>query len=166
MDQVQKSFNDIERKLTKMGKIREKGGSNLGMKDVMKMGQKGMSVEKIMKKIVKEGNNMNPTEIEAEKMLETMERITDLTCMQMQFALDNKPMFEKLHLAGMVKKNMGKSKQTGVALSVLLIEKSPVYLKPKAEKLEQRSQAQFAVTMAAFSNATGGEEKELQDDSD
>lgn len=66
----------------------------------------------------------------------------------------------------MVKKNLAKSEQTGVALSVLLIETSPAHLKPRAEELDKRSKKQFAATMAAFSDATGGEDHEIPEDSE
>lgn len=68
---------------------------------------------------------------------------------------------------GLVKRNLLKSQEAGVALSNQLRDKAPEDLKESATALEARRLKAFEKAVAAFANSTGGEEQaDEADDSD
>lgn len=76
----------------------------------------------------------------------------------MTFTVQNKPFFEKMHVAGMVKKNLQKSEESSKAMSYMIVDRSPASMKEEAEALDKRAKKGFADTVRAFEGATGGEE--------
>jgi hypothetical protein len=96
-----------------------------------------------------------------------MKHIVDLTETQLNGLVTNKATFDKLHVGGLVKKNMAKTSAASVELSAVMLEKAPADLKPEAIALEKRRTDAFEKASAAFANAQGGEDKaDGEDDSD
>lgn len=68
---------------------------------------------------------------------------------------------------GLVKRNLTKSQEAGIAFSKQLLEKAPADLKDSATALEERRSKSFEKAVAAFANAQGGEDQaDEEDDSD
>lgn len=68
---------------------------------------------------------------------------------------------------GLVKRNLLKSQEAGVAFSKQLLEKAPADLKESAAALEGRRSNAFEKAVTAFANAQGGEDQaDEEDDSD
>lgn len=86
----------------------------------------------------------------------------------MKEAIQSKPQLDKIHAAGMVKKNLKKNEPQGVALMDLLVEKSSPAQKPEALELKARSRKSFDEVMKVYEGATGGEDQitDKADDSD
>lgn len=68
------------------------------------------------------------------------------------------------HDTGLVKKNILKSQDAGVALSEAMIAKAPEAQKAEAAELEKRRVAAFKKAVDAFANSTGGEDTAIGDD--
>lgn len=60
-------------------------------------------------------------------------------------------------IAGLVKKNIGKTDTSSKELSALMLAKAPANLKAEAEGLEQRRATAFQKTVATYEGASGGE---------
>ncbi|KAF2425302.1 hypothetical protein EJ08DRAFT_638671 [Tothia fuscella] len=166
MDKVQKSLNDLQRRVEKSNKIVAKG-DKLGYGDAIKLGRKSNSIVSTIKKAIKEYDGTEPTEAESKKILNQMKTIVDLTEKQLDGLVANKSHFEKLKVGGLVKKNMGKTSAVSEELSKVMLEKAPASLKPEAEELNTRRAAGFKKATAAFANSEGGEDKaDEEDDSD
>ncbi|CAG8954869.1 hypothetical protein HYFRA_00008555 [Hymenoscyphus fraxineus] len=170
MEKVETYLVDIERKLGKVMKISEKGPDKMTIKDMIKMTSKGNSIVKTNDKMMKEYRALTPSESQNQTIINLMKKILELQEKQMQDAIKNKPHFDKIHAAGMVKKNLKKNEPQGDALSDLLIEKSSPFpsQKSEAEAMKARSKKSFNDVMKAYEGATGGEDQvtEAVDDSD
>ncbi|CZR63907.1 uncharacterized protein PAC_13804 [Phialocephala subalpina] len=168
MDKVNKSLDDVERKMTKLNAITAKGAANITMKDVIKASRKGNSITSTYKKGAKDLSTLNPSEAELKDIIVKMDRIVARQEKQMEFTVLNKPFFDKMHVSGVVKKSMQKNEGISHDLTKILIEKCPSSLKPEAENLDKRAQKSFADGLAAYSNAKGGEDlvDDKVDDSD
>ncbi|KAH8683210.1 hypothetical protein BGZ60DRAFT_560923 [Tricladium varicosporioides] len=166
MDKVRQSINDVERKLTKIMKITEKGMEKVTVTDMIKLGQKGNSINSTIIKGKKAYEGVEPTEQEARELLTQFTRIVEMEEKQMAFTVQNKPFFEKMHVAGMVKKNLQKSEESSEAMSFMIVNKSPTCLKVEAEALDKRARKGFADTVRAFEGATGGEDQVGDKDDD
>ncbi|KAF6831634.1 hypothetical protein CMUS01_02759 [Colletotrichum musicola] len=162
---ISKSLSDIERKVTKSNKIIAKG-SDLNYKDAIKLGTKSQSICSTIKKGIKEYGSFNPSDDEAKKLLGQMGTVVDLTETQLNSMVANKAQFDKLKVAGLVKKNVEKTEAASKELSDLMISKAPADIKSDAEALEKRRAAAFSKATGAFAGATGGEDEQLGDDSD
>ncbi|KAF1984061.1 hypothetical protein K402DRAFT_395995 [Aulographum hederae CBS 113979] len=166
MDKVSKNLDDLERKLTKSNKIVAKG-EKLSLSDAIKLGQKSNAMTSTIRKGIKEYDGTTPSDAESAKILEKMIKIVDLTETQLDLLVKNKAQFEKLHVGGLVKKNMAKTGEASVDLSKMMLEKAPQSLKGEAEGLEKRRAKKFDEATAAFAGSTGGEDQaEGEDDSD
>ncbi|RDW87625.1 hypothetical protein BP5796_03319 [Coleophoma crateriformis] len=166
MDKVQKNLKDVERKLGKANKIVAKG-SLMSLGDAIKLGRKSNSITSAIRKGIKEYDGTTPTDEESKKVLVIMQTIVDETEAQLDLLVKNKSHFEKLHVGGLVKKNMGKTQAASLDLSKVMRAKAPADLKEEADALEKRRAAAFAKAMAAFEGLTGGEDQaEGEDDSD
>jgi hypothetical protein len=93
-----------------------------------------------------------------------MSHIVDLTEQQLNGLVNNKATFDKLHVGGLVKKNMAKTGAASVDLSAIMLEKAPESIKPDAIALEKRRTAAFDKATAAFANSQGGEDKADEED--
>ncbi|RDW84257.1 hypothetical protein BP6252_01847 [Coleophoma cylindrospora] len=169
MDKIFKHLGDIERKAEKIDKISGKGASSLGMKEMLKLSSKGQSISSCMKKTVKDYENVTPTEAEAQKVITIVTKITTLNEHQMKTVRDDKPAMEKMHVGGLVKKNMVKSEETSKAFWTTLVDKTPEGpLKEEIKALAARVQKAYTETYDLYANATGGEDQDIDavDDSD
>ncbi|KAF6803320.1 hypothetical protein CSOJ01_10960 [Colletotrichum sojae] len=162
---ISKSLSDIERKVAKSNKIIAKG-SDLNYKDAIKLGTKSQSICSTIKKGIKDYGNYSPSDEEAKKLLGQMGTVVDLTETQLNSMVANKAQFDKLKVAGLVKKNVEKTEAASKELSDLMISKAPADIKSDAEALEKRRAAAFSKATGAFAGATGGEDEQLGDDSD
>lgn len=79
----------------------------------------------------------------------------------MKFAIDNKPTFDKIHVCGMIKKNLVRNEQQGNELAALLVAKSEGREREEAVGWEVRVRKGFEKTVATYSGATGGEDVPL-----
>jgi hypothetical protein len=77
-----------------------------------------------------------------------MNTIVNLTETQLGLLTEHKAQFDKLHVAGLVKKNMQKSDQAGSELAAIMLAKAPASIKAESETLDARR-------VAAFKKATG-----------
>ena len=124
MDKVNKSLDDVERKMTKLNAITAKGAVNITMKDVIKASRKGNSITSTYKKGAKDlsvrplahsqvltvvasarsANNisqtLNPSDAELKNIIVKMDRIVMQQEKQMEFTVLNKPFFDKMHVSG------------------------------------------------------------------
>lgn len=80
----------------------------------------------------------------------------------MKFAIDNKSTFDKIHVCGMIKKNLVRNEQQGNELAALLIAKTEGQEKEEAKAMGERVRKGFERTVGAYSGATGGEEVALE----
>jgi len=111
--------------------------------------------------------DFTPTDDQSKQILEKMKTILGLTEKQLSLLVDNRAHFDKLHVGGLVKKNMNKSDQVGKELADVMLQKSPDSIKAEAEALDKRRSDAFKRATSAFENATGGEDQaEGEDDSD
>ncbi|KAH7305751.1 hypothetical protein BKA65DRAFT_560073 [Rhexocercosporidium sp. MPI-PUGE-AT-0058] len=166
MEKVYKNLSDIERKLTKSNKIVSKG-EKLSLGDAIKLGRKSNSIVSTIRKGTEEYTRVTPSDDEAQKTLVVMQSVVALTETQLTLLVGNKPTFDKLHVAGLVKKNIEKSREASMGLSKLMLEKAPAHIKPEAEALEKRRAAAFTKAVDTFANATGGEDQaDGEDDSE
>ncbi|KAF4629489.1 hypothetical protein G7Y89_g8657 [Cudoniella acicularis] len=168
MDKVRQNMADVERKLGKANAIADKGDGKMTVKEVIKLARKGKSINSTMNKGITNYSAAEPTEQEAREILNQMKNIFEMEEKQMNFAVQNKSTFDKLHVAGMVKKNLLKSEESAGTLSKVMVQKSPPSLKEEAEALDSRSRKSFATTIAMYANAVGGEDQvpDKEDDSD
>ncbi|KAF2663375.1 hypothetical protein BT63DRAFT_419183 [Microthyrium microscopicum] len=163
---ITKNLGDIERKLTKSIKILEKQ-EKMSVGDTIKLARKTNSIVSTINKGIKDYENYTPSEDEAKKIFDQMTKVVDQTEKQLTLLVSNKAHFEKLHVGGLVKKNMGKSDEASARLAEVMLTKAPASLKPQAEELNKRRVDGFAKGKAAFASATGGEDQaEGEDDSD
>jgi hypothetical protein len=183
LEKIQKNLSDIERKSTKSNKILSKG-EKLTLGDAIKLGQKSNSIVKTINKGIKDysvrslsslpthsmltsSQTYTPTEAEAKTIFTQMERLVVCTEEQLDLLVKNKPQLEKLHIGGLVKKNMQKSAAASDELSKVMLAKTPESIKPQAETLEKRRTDGFNKAQAAFAQSKGGEDQALgEDDSD
>ncbi|KAK6519099.1 hypothetical protein TWF281_003787 [Arthrobotrys megalospora] len=163
MDKVAKNLSDIERKVGKANKILAKGtGIKLG--DAIKLGQKSNSVVSTIRKGIKEYDGTDPTAEETRQTLDKMNVIVTLTETQLELLMQNKPNFDKLHVGGLVRRNIEKSQEASLELSKVMLEKAPVDVKPEADALEQRRKVAFEKAISFYLGATGGEDHAVGED--
>lgn len=55
--------------------------------------------------------------------------------------------------------NLKRSEENALLLSDVMVEKTPLFLKPQAEALAKRAKKSFHDCMGLYSNATGGEDQ-------
>jgi fumarate hydratase class II len=99
MDKVQKSINDLQRRVEKSNKIVAKG-EKIGYGDAIKLGRKSNSITNTIKKAIKEYDGTTPSEAESKKILDQMTIIVELTETQLNGLVANKEHFEKLKVGG------------------------------------------------------------------
>jgi len=166
LEKIQKNLSDIERKLTKAGKIASKG-SDIKLGDAIKLGSKNNAIVSTIKKGVKEYSSFDPNEEQAKAILQKMRTIVNLTETYLNLLVEHKARFESLHVGGLVKKNMAKSDEAGTELAAVMLQKAPQSIKAESEALDKRRVAAFKKAVAAFANSSGGEDKaDEEDDSD
>ncbi|KAJ4414150.1 hypothetical protein N0V82_008117 [Gnomoniopsis sp. IMI 355080] len=166
IQKVNGHIDAIDRKLGKSLKIAQKG-NDLKLGDVVKLGRKTNSICSEINKSVKEYDGATPSAEEAASILKKMEKVVDLTEKELDLLVKSKARIDELHLGGLVKRNLSKSQEAGVAFSKQLLEKAPADLKDSATALEDRRSKAFEKAVSAFANAQGGEEQaDEEDDSD
>ncbi|KAN0114399.1 hypothetical protein V8E51_003943 [Hyaloscypha variabilis] len=169
MEKVLKHLTDIERKLSKIDKISSKGASSLNMKEMIKLSRKGSSIDSCMKKCVKDYEGITPTDAQAKEILALLEKIASVNENQMKLARDDKPAMDKMHAAGLVKKNIAKGQETSGAFWGVMVQKSPEgEVKERAKSLDEKVKGAVVETLRVYGDATGGEEVDIggEDDSD
>ncbi|RDW64589.1 hypothetical protein BP6252_10240 [Coleophoma cylindrospora] len=164
MEAVIKAISDCERKVGKIELLTtDKAATEMTPKALIKLMMKGNSINKTIKKAMKnwEAHPVPPTDAQVDEILLRIERIIEAEERQLTWARNNKPKFDKFGLSGMVKINLTKNKNTAEVLSRLLLDNTPPARMAEAQMLHKRSQESFKITMALYSNATGGEEHEV-----
>lgn len=91
-------------------------------------------------------------------LFEKMKEMADKQAVQMKWSRDNKPAFDKLHVAGMVKKNLVRNEGTAASLSKIMLENTPSSKSEEVAAIDKRNKAAFRETLDTYSNATGGED--------
>jgi hypothetical protein len=79
-----------------------------------------------------------------------MSTVVNLTEVQLNLLVEHKAQFDKLHVAGLVKKNMQKSDQAGSELAALMLAKTPASIKAESEALDARRVAAFKKVTAIY----------------
>lgn len=96
-----------------------------------------------------------------------MEKVVDLTEKELDLLVQGKPRIDELRVGGLVKRNLVKSQEAGIAFSKQLRDKAPADLKDTATALEDRRNKAFEKAVSTFANAQGGEDQDDQgEDSD
>jgi hypothetical protein len=98
-----------------------------------------------------------------------LEKVASVNERQMKLARDDKPAMDKMHVAGLVKKNISKGQETSGAFWGVVIEKSPEgVIKGEVKALEERVKRAVVETLRVYGDATGGEDQDIggEDDSD
>lgn len=86
---------------------------------------------------------------------------------ELDLLVQNKARIDELHVGGLVKRNLVKSQEAGVAFSKQLQSKAPADLQDSAAALEARRNKAFEKAVSTFANAQGGEDQDDEaDDSD
>ncbi|ORY60789.1 uncharacterized protein BCR38DRAFT_459771 [Pseudomassariella vexata] len=166
MDRVKKNLSILERKLTKANKLAAKG-DDMKLADAIKLGRKSNAMVATIQKGIKEYDGSDPTAQESMEVLEEMKVIVSLSEQQVELLMKDKPVFDKLHVGGLVKRNLGKTSVVSEELENIMLSKAPDDLKAEAEALAKRRKVAFEKAMAIYSNASGGEDAaEGEDDSD
>jgi hypothetical protein len=87
----------------------------------------------------------------------------------MKLARDDKPAMDKMHAAGLVKKNIAKGQETSGAFWGTMVQKSPEgEIKASVKALDEKVKGAVVDTLRVYGDATGGEEVDIggEDDSD
>jgi hypothetical protein len=112
---------------------------------------------------------VTPTDVQAKEVLSLLERIASVNEKQMKLARDDKPVMDKMHAAGLVKKNIAKGQETSGSFWGVMIEKSPEGpIKGEVKALDEKVKRAVVETMKVYGDATGGEDQDIggEDDSD
>jgi hypothetical protein len=82
---------------------------------------------------------------------------------QMQLARDDKEAMEKMHAAGLVKKNIAKGQETSSGFWKVMVEKSPEgVVRDEVRALEEGVKRAVAETLRVYGDARGGEEVDIE----
>ncbi|KAK8065456.1 hypothetical protein PG997_012203 [Apiospora hydei] len=168
MEKVQANIDALERKLTKANKIAAKG-EKMKVGDAIKLGRKSQSMAATINKGMKEYDDTDPTPQESQAMLTQMTRIVELTEEQVNHLIGASGYLkDKLHVGGLVKRNLIKTSEASEALSHLMVSKAPPELKAEGQALAKRRNVAFDKALAVYGNATGGDDlgNDGADDSD
>jgi hypothetical protein len=181
---IEKYIDDLERKLGKSIKILGKG-DKLSYGDGVKLGRKANSMISTVKKAIKEYDvyhpnaqeaseaatdntpqGTQPTDAETARILAKVEVLTATGEQQVTNLIATKPRFDALKVGGLIKLNLARFEKVSLELDKIVEEKAPAELKPKAAELNKRRQAALSKAVAAFANASGGEQDDGEDDSE
>ena len=102
-------------------------------------------------------------------MLALLEKIANVNEKQMKLARDDKPAMDKMHAAGLVKKNIAKGQETSGAFWGVMIQKSPEgEIQGSVKTLDEKLKKAVVETLKVYGDATGGEDQDIggEDDSD
>jgi hypothetical protein len=112
---------------------------------------------------------VTPTDAQAKEVLALLEKVASVNERQMKLARDDKPAMDKMHVAGLVKKNISKGQETSGAFWGVVIGKSPEgVINGEVKALEERVKRAVVETLRVYGDATGGEDQDIggEDDSD
>ncbi|KAK8058198.1 hypothetical protein PG994_008646 [Apiospora phragmitis] len=158
MDKVRDNLDALERKLIKANKIAAKG-EKMKVGDAIKLGRKSSSMAATINKGMKEYDDTDPTPQESKEMLAQMTRIVELTEEQVNSLIGcSGYLKDKLHVGGLVKRNLVKTAEASEALSHLMVSKAPPELKEEGQALAKRRNVAFDKALAVYGNATGGDD--------
>ncbi|KAJ8063513.1 hypothetical protein OCU04_007388 [Sclerotinia nivalis] len=91
-----------------------------------------------------------PTAPEAQSLLEAMTRVVDLTEGQLSLLVDTKPVFDRLWVAGLVKKDTTSLRIASANLSQMMSAVAPENMKDDSEALEERRRVAFERTLYVY----------------
>ncbi|KAA8566474.1 hypothetical protein MFRU_042g00050 [Monilinia fructicola] len=160
MDEIQPLITSIPLKLSEINEILIKGPA-ISYFNALTLGRKSSDVcSTISKAVAIYEKGFTPTESEAEILLEAMTKIVELTESQLSLLVDTKPVFDKLWVAGLVKKDAASLGIASAKLSEIMIKVSPEQMKGQGQALEDRRKAAFGRVLAAYGNEEVVEGKE------
>ncbi|KAB8293057.1 hypothetical protein EYC80_007417 [Monilinia laxa] len=160
MNEIQPLITSIPFKLSEINEILRKGPA-LSYFNALSLGLKSSDLCSTINKTVaiyEEG--FIPTESEAEILLEAMTKIVELTESQLYLLVDMKPVFDKLWVAGLAKKDTVSLGIASANLSGAMIKVVPEQMKDQSQALENRRKVAFGRVLAAYGNEKDVEEVE------
>ncbi|KAL8400053.1 hypothetical protein RB594_000460 [Gaeumannomyces avenae] len=158
MEKVQTNLDALERKLGKANKIAAKG-DKMKMGDAIKLARKSQSMSSTMDKAVKEYGGTDPTPVQSRRMMAQMTHIVALSEEQIDHLIGCQGYLkDKLHVGGLVKRNLQKSAESSEALSRMMLSKVPLEMREEGEAVARRRNLAFERALVAYGNATGGDD--------
>ncbi|ESZ92445.1 hypothetical protein SBOR_7162 [Sclerotinia borealis F-4128] len=164
MHKVQPLINSIPEKLQAITSILVTG-SSISYFSAISLGRKSSDVcSTIYKAIAMYEQGFTPTQSEAEILLEAMTEVVELTEKQLSLLAATKPVFDKLWITGVVRKNTTSLGVASAKLSEVMSRVEPEYLREPGRTLEDRRKVAFEKTVAVYGNgnAQNGEDREGQ----
>ncbi|KAF7876344.1 hypothetical protein EAF04_001437 [Stromatinia cepivora] len=150
MDKLQLLITSIPEKLAAINEILQKGPS-ISYLNAMSLGKKSSDVcSTINKAIAVYEQGFIPTAPEAQRLLEAMTKVVDSTEGQLSLLIDTKPVFDKLWVAGLVKKDTTSLRIASANLSQVMSAKAPANMKDDSEALEERRRVAFERALQVY----------------
>ncbi|CAD6455049.1 280331c7-0394-4808-86f3-eaa6ff2467d4-CDS [Sclerotinia trifoliorum] len=143
MDNLQLLITSIPHKMEGINEILQKGPS-ISYFNAINLGKKSNDVcSTINKAIAVYEQGFTPSGPEAQSLLEAMTKVVDMTEGQLSLLVDTKPVFDKLWVAGLVKKDTASLRIASANLSQMMSAVAPEYMKYDSEALEERRRIAF-----------------------
>ncbi|APA14395.1 hypothetical protein sscle_12g091650 [Sclerotinia sclerotiorum 1980 UF-70] len=130
MDSLQVLITSIPHKMEGINEILQKGPS-ISYFNAINLGKKSSD------------QGFTPTAPEAQSLLEAMTKVVDMTEGQLSLLVDTKPVFDKLWVAGLVKKDTTSLRIASANLSQMMSAAAPENMKDDSEALEERRRIAF-----------------------
>lgn len=119
-------------------------GPSISYFNAINLGKKSSDVcSTINKAIAVYEQGFTPTAPEAQSLLEAMTKVVDMTEGQLSLLVDTKPVFDKLWVAGLVKKDTTSLRIASANLSQMMSAAAPENMKDDSEALEERRRIAF-----------------------
>ncbi|KAI9643606.1 hypothetical protein NHQ30_008228 [Ciborinia camelliae] len=130
----------------------------------MSLGRKSNDVcSTINKAVAAYEQGFTPREPEAQMLLAAMTEVIEVTETQLSLLEGAKPVFDKLWVAGLVKKNTASLGVASAKLSEVMSQVAPEHMKAESQELEDRRRVAFDKVLAVYGNVKDGEKEKGQD---
>ncbi|KAM3072133.1 hypothetical protein ACMFMG_008593 [Clarireedia jacksonii] len=153
MDKVNPIISSIPVKLDSINAIVAKRTS-ISYFDTIKLAKQSSDICGTINSAIAAYKGFKPNDEEAHILLEEMTKIVELTEQQLALMIETKPVFEKLWVAGVVKKDIAKLNDASAKLSKTMMTVAPEYMRAQSEELEFRRGKTFEKAMSAYAGST------------
>ncbi|KAK2626364.1 hypothetical protein QTJ16_004626 [Diplocarpon rosae] len=150
MDKILQHLRDIKIKYETIYASSSQGMASLSPTDMITLFRLGHYASSDMRDTIMDYSGVEPTEAEAKEVLSLLRRLADLNVRQMKVSRDEKPVFERINAANMVRKGVA-DQDTARAFWRVMAEKMPKEgLKGEVQSLDEQVQNAVAQTLKLY----------------
>ncbi|CAL3969890.1 hypothetical protein PZA11_007555 [Diplocarpon coronariae] len=150
MDKILQHLKDVQVNFETIYASSSQGMESLSPTDMITLFRLGNYASSDMRNAIRDYSGVKPTEAEAQEALSLLRRIAELNVQQMKVSRDDKPVFERMHAANLVRKGVADQDAAREFWKVMAEKMPGEGLKGEVQSLDKQVQSAVAETLRLY----------------